>query len=146
MANHIKWVNNLSDDSTLTFNFSQLVKASVLTVRDVGSWWIAIPCAGIYMKSFIRGRKAMLTMIRKCKYKEILQKVIIKHDIINIDLVSFPETVFLFQIERIVSMIFVKACLIRSKTTDMNGYKLVFLHLYDPKSNLLLNLIIIILK
>ena len=101
MANHVKWVNNLSGDSTLTFNFSQLVKASVLTVRDVGSWWIAIPCAGIYMKSFIRGRKAMLTMIRKCKYKEILQKVIIKHDI---GLVSFPETVFSFQIERIVSM------------------------------------------
>ena len=60
---------------SIIFCYSQLVKASVLTVRDVGSWWLAIPCAGIYMKSFIRGRKAMLTMIRKCKYKEILQKV-----------------------------------------------------------------------
>lgn len=51
---------------------TQLVKACVLTVRDVGSWWVAIPSAGMYMKSFMRGRKAVLTMIRKCKYKEIL--------------------------------------------------------------------------
>ena len=55
--------------------FSQLVKACVLTVRDVGSWWIAIPSAGVFMKSFIRGRKAVLTMIRKCKYKEIIREV-----------------------------------------------------------------------
>ena len=47
----------------------------MLTVRDVGSWWLAIPSAGLYMKSFIRGRKAVLTMIRKSKYKEILQSV-----------------------------------------------------------------------
>lgn len=53
---------------------TQLVKACVLTVRDVGSWWIAIPAAGIFMKSFIRGRKALLMMVRKCKYREILQK------------------------------------------------------------------------
>ena len=57
MANHVKWVNNLSDDSTLTFNFSQLVKASVLTVRDVGSWWIAIPCAGILHEKFHKRTK-----------------------------------------------------------------------------------------
>lgn len=60
------------------FNFTdseitQLVKASVLTVRDVGNWWVALPNAGIFMKCFLRGRKAILTMIRKCKYREILQ-------------------------------------------------------------------------
>ena len=53
----------------------QLVKASVLTVRDVGSWWLSIPNAGIFMKSFSRGRKAVITMIRKSKYKEILKEV-----------------------------------------------------------------------
>ncbi|XP_062591297.1 inactive serine/threonine-protein kinase 19-like [Saccostrea cucullata] len=56
-------------DSEIT----QLVKASVLTVRDVGNWWIALPNAGVFMKCFLRGRKAILTMIRKCKYREILQ-------------------------------------------------------------------------
>ena len=34
----------------------------------------------------------MLTMIRKCKYKEILQKVIIKDGIINI--IGLPENLF----------------------------------------------------
>ena len=68
---------NKSADPVIAFHgpCSQLVKASVLTVRDVGSWWVAIPCAGVFMKTFIRGRKAVLMMIRKCKYKEILQKV-----------------------------------------------------------------------
>ena len=57
-----------------------LVKAGVLVVRDVGSWWFTIPGAGIFMKSHLRGRKAVLTMIRKCKYREILQGVIfLKH-------------------------------------------------------------------
>ncbi|XP_076458725.1 winged helix repair factor 1-like [Babylonia areolata] len=56
-------------DSEIT----QLVKASILTVRDVGSWWLSIPNAGVFMKSFTRGRKALLTMIRKSKYKEILR-------------------------------------------------------------------------
>ena len=46
------------------------------------------------MKSFIRGRKAMLTMIRKCKYKEILQKVCFNNDNINNDTIN---TVSLFQ-------------------------------------------------
>ena len=51
------------------------MKASVLTVRSLGSWWVAVPSAGIFMKSFLRGRKALLTMVRKCKYREILRKV-----------------------------------------------------------------------
>lgn len=56
------------------FEITQLIKASVITVKDVGSWWLAIPNAGMFMKCFLRGRKAVLTMIRKCKYKEILRK------------------------------------------------------------------------
>ena len=52
---------------------TSLVNAGVLTVRDVGSWWLAIPGAGIFMKNFIRGRKAIVTIIRHCKYREILQ-------------------------------------------------------------------------
>ncbi|XP_069122738.1 inactive serine/threonine-protein kinase 19-like [Argopecten irradians] len=53
---------------------TQLVKASVITVKDLGNWWLSIPNAGTFMKCFLRGRKAVLTMIRKCKYKEILRK------------------------------------------------------------------------
>ncbi|XP_050393447.1 serine/threonine-protein kinase 19 [Patella vulgata] len=53
---------------------TELIKSSVLTVRDVGSWWLAIPNAGVFMKSFVKGRKFILTMLRKCKYKQVLQK------------------------------------------------------------------------
>ncbi|XP_042196922.1 serine/threonine-protein kinase 19 [Callorhinchus milii] len=52
---------------------TQLVNAGVFTVRDVGSWWLSIPGAGRFVKYFVKGRKAVLNMIRKSKYKEVLQ-------------------------------------------------------------------------
>uniref|UniRef100_UPI00398E57C9 inactive serine/threonine-protein kinase 19-like isoform X2 n=1 Tax=Pristiophorus japonicus TaxID=55135 RepID=UPI00398E57C9 len=52
---------------------TQLVNAGLLTVRDVGSWWLAIPGAGRFVKYFVKGRKAVLGMIRKAKYNEVLQ-------------------------------------------------------------------------
>lgn len=54
-------------------DITQLLKASVLTVKAVGSWWLAVPNTGMFMKSLLRGRKAILTMIKKSKYKEILK-------------------------------------------------------------------------
>ncbi|XP_076843799.1 winged helix repair factor 1 [Brachyhypopomus gauderio] len=56
-------------DSEIT----QLVKAGVLTVRDAGSWWLAIPNSGRFTKYFIQGRKAVLGMVKKSKYSEILK-------------------------------------------------------------------------
>ncbi|PVD39342.1 hypothetical protein C0Q70_01972 [Pomacea canaliculata] len=82
---------------------TQLVQVSLLTVRDVGSWWLSIPNTGIFMKSYIRGRKSLLTMIKKCKYREILKTELEQrrwpklarlgisyhiHDIIGADLVD----------------------------------------------------------
>ncbi|XP_069762089.1 inactive serine/threonine-protein kinase 19-like [Narcine bancroftii] len=52
---------------------TQLVNAGVLTVRDIGSWWLAIPGAGRFVKYFVKGRKTLLGMIRKTKYNEVLQ-------------------------------------------------------------------------
>ncbi|XP_072916215.1 inactive serine/threonine-protein kinase 19-like [Hemitrygon akajei] len=54
-------------------DITQLVNAGVLTVRDVGSWWLAIPGAGRFVKYFVKGRKTVLGMIRKSKYNEVLQ-------------------------------------------------------------------------
>ncbi|XP_067416364.1 inactive serine/threonine-protein kinase 19 [Emydura macquarii macquarii] len=53
-------------------DITQLVNAGVLTVRDAGSWWLAVPGAGRYVKCFIKGRKAVLGMIQKARYKEVL--------------------------------------------------------------------------
>ncbi|XP_018948949.1 serine/threonine-protein kinase 19 isoform X1 [Cyprinus carpio] len=59
----------LFTDSEIT----QLVKSGVLTVRDAGSWWLSIPNSGKFIKYFIKGRKAVLGMVKKSKYSEILQ-------------------------------------------------------------------------
>ncbi|XP_039632185.1 serine/threonine-protein kinase 19-like [Polypterus senegalus] len=53
---------------------TQLVKSGVLTVRDAGSWWLAIPNSGRFAKYLIQGRKAVLGMIKKTKYNEVLRR------------------------------------------------------------------------
>ncbi|KAI4900554.1 hypothetical protein NFI96_026747 [Prochilodus magdalenae] len=93
----------LFTDSEIT----QLVKAGVLTVRDAGSWWLSIPNSGRFTKYFIQGRKAVLGMVKKSKYNEILKadleerrttsqvKIHIKyhiHDIIGAELVERIQT------------------------------------------------------
>lgn len=65
------------DQMIQTFGFrdpeiTQLVNAGVLTVRDAGSWWLAVPGAGKFIKYFVKGRQAVLGMVRKAKYQELL--------------------------------------------------------------------------
>uniref|UniRef100_F7BXI2 Serine/threonine kinase 19 n=2 Tax=Monodelphis domestica TaxID=13616 RepID=F7BXI2_MONDO len=65
------------DQMTQTFGFrdceiTQLVNAGVLTVRDAGSWWLSVPGAGRFVKYFVKGRQAVLGMVRKSKYRELL--------------------------------------------------------------------------
>ncbi|XP_074839323.1 winged helix repair factor 1-like isoform X2 [Carettochelys insculpta] len=62
----------LSDFGFQDSDITQLVSAGVLTVRDAGSWWLAVPGAGRFVKCFLQGRKAVLAMIQKAKYKEVL--------------------------------------------------------------------------
>lgn len=59
----------LFTDSEIT----QLVKSGVLTVRDAGSWWLSIPNSGKFTKYFIQGRKAVLNIVKKSKYGEVLK-------------------------------------------------------------------------
>ncbi|KAK7174111.1 hypothetical protein R3I93_001325 [Phoxinus phoxinus] len=59
----------LFTDSEIT----RLVKSGVLTVRDVGSRWLSIPNSGKFIKYFIKGRKAVLGMVKKSRYGEILK-------------------------------------------------------------------------
>lgn len=94
----------LFTDSEIT----QLVKSGVLTVRDAGSWWLSIPNSGKFTKYFIQGRKAVLGMVKKSKYGEVLKTEIEErrttsqvkfhmkyhiHDIVGAELVeSIPTT------------------------------------------------------
>lgn len=52
---------------------TQLVKSGVLTVRDAGSWWLSIPNSGKFTKYLLQGRKAVLSMVKKSKYSEVLK-------------------------------------------------------------------------
>lgn len=52
------------------------MKAGVLTIRDVGSWWLAVPGAGLFVKSFLAGRKYLLNAIKKSKMQQVLQQVV----------------------------------------------------------------------
>ena len=54
---------------------SVLVNCGLLQCRDVGSLWLGIPGAGVFMKHFTKGRTNILRMIRRRKFKEILQQV-----------------------------------------------------------------------
>ena len=51
------------------------MRNGLLQCRDVGSWWLGIPGAGVFMRHFTKGRQKILRMIRKRKFKEILQRV-----------------------------------------------------------------------
>ncbi|KAM4696932.1 inactive serine/threonine-protein kinase 19 isoform 1-T2 [Rhinophrynus dorsalis] len=51
---------------------TQLVRSGLLTVRDAGSWWLAVPGAGRFITHFIKGRKALLSQIRRTRYREVL--------------------------------------------------------------------------
>ncbi|XP_013785197.1 serine/threonine-protein kinase 19-like isoform X2 [Limulus polyphemus] len=54
-------------------DISKLMHLGLLNARDIGSWWLAIPRAGEFMKAFLRGRKAVLQALRRSKYKELFQ-------------------------------------------------------------------------
>ncbi|XP_049649003.1 serine/threonine-protein kinase 19 isoform X2 [Accipiter gentilis] len=51
---------------------TQLVAAGVLTVRDAGSWWLAVPGVGRFVRAFVRGRQALLGVVRRSRHREVL--------------------------------------------------------------------------
>ena len=55
---------------------SALVRHGVLLPRDVGkmkSWWFAIPGISPFVKSLIKGRSTVQQMLKRSKFKEMLQ-------------------------------------------------------------------------
>ncbi|KAM6993435.1 inactive serine/threonine-protein kinase 19 [Passerculus sandwichensis] len=49
----------------------QLVAAGLLTVRDAGSWWLAVPGAGRFVRALIRGRRAVLSLVRRSRHAQV---------------------------------------------------------------------------
>ncbi|XP_068671844.1 inactive serine/threonine-protein kinase 19-like [Montipora foliosa] len=99
-------------DASVKFKLSEeeithLVNSGILTTRDVGSWWLSIPGAGVFMRNFSNGRKALIQMIRQRKYREILERELLRrnfdshsklgiayhtYDIIGAEIVKSVET------------------------------------------------------
>ncbi|XP_074427614.1 winged helix repair factor 1, partial [Larus michahellis] len=50
---------------------TQLVAAGVLTVRDAGSWWLAVPGVGRFVRAFLRGRRVLLARVRRARHREV---------------------------------------------------------------------------
>ncbi|XP_072704136.1 inactive serine/threonine-protein kinase 19 isoform X1 [Ciconia boyciana] len=50
---------------------TQLVAAGVLTVRDAGSWWLAVPGVGRFVRALVRGRQALLGVVRRSRHREV---------------------------------------------------------------------------
>lgn len=86
---------------------SELVNTGLLAVRTVNSYWFSVPSVGPFMKSYLKGRKAVLMSVRKAKYSEILLPELEKrplekslklgmqyyiHDIVGAELVNCTET------------------------------------------------------
>jgi serine/threonine-protein kinase 19 len=64
----------LSDEKGFTEKeVSQLMSSGLLTVQDVGSYWLSVPGLGSFMKHFVKGRDCMLRTLRTARYNEIMQ-------------------------------------------------------------------------
>jgi len=53
----------------------QLVKAGLLLTVSADTWSLGIPTLHMFTKTFNIGRKALLTVITKCKYCQITEQV-----------------------------------------------------------------------
>ena len=80
-----------------------LIKAGVLTSKDAGCWWLAIPNVGKFLKTLRKGRGHTLQTIKRSKYKELSVKNLLArkppssiklgwhfhiHDLIGADIIS----------------------------------------------------------
>ncbi|XP_072777207.1 inactive serine/threonine-protein kinase 19 isoform X5 [Taeniopygia guttata] len=52
---------------------TQLVAVGLLTVRDVGSWWVAVPGVGRFVRALLRGRRALLSLFRRARLRQLPQ-------------------------------------------------------------------------
>nr|XP_041568741.1 serine/threonine-protein kinase 19 isoform X5 [Taeniopygia guttata] len=57
----------------LSYGERQLVAVGLLTVRDVGSWWVAVPGIGRFVRALLRGRRALLSLFRRARLRQLPQ-------------------------------------------------------------------------
>lgn len=66
-SNQLKEDYEFSED-----NIKKLVQIGTLAIhRTVGNWLLSIPNCGIFYKTFVAGRRALINMIRRTKFNEM---------------------------------------------------------------------------
>jgi hypothetical protein len=55
-----------------------LVRRGLLLHRDSLSYWLSIPNAGLFMKDLRKGREELVRMLKRAKFKEVLQHDLVK--------------------------------------------------------------------
>jgi len=53
----------------------QLVRWGVLIRRGGDAYWFAVPGIGLFLKELVRGRRELVSAVRRNKHKEVLRKV-----------------------------------------------------------------------
>ncbi|KAF7240685.1 hypothetical protein EG68_11005 [Paragonimus skrjabini miyazakii] len=51
---------------------TRLIQGGALTIRSVDLWWISSPCLGRFLKAYKAGQRALLALVRRQKFKELL--------------------------------------------------------------------------
>ena len=52
------------------------MNCGVLLLREVDSYWFAIPNVGTFVKSCLKGRQEVISILKKTKWKEMLSEVL----------------------------------------------------------------------
>eukprot|EP00053_Salpingoeca_punica_P006068 m.58293 g.58293 ORF g.58293 m.58293 type:complete len:268 (-) comp13517_c0_seq1:330-1133(-) len=60
---------------------SRLVRLGVLTRRDEGSLWLAIPNMGIFVSNLLSGRTEVVKMLQRSKFKELLRTALMAREV-----------------------------------------------------------------
>jgi len=55
-----------------------LMHAGFLLIKDAQSYWFSCPYSGLFLQNVVQGRKEILSLIRKKRFHEILESVIIR--------------------------------------------------------------------
>jgi len=52
-----------------------LVNSGLLISREVDTFWFSMPDAGVFLKNCVQGRKEILSILKRQKWKELLSQV-----------------------------------------------------------------------
>lgn len=68
----------LAMDGMMERHLITLVRVGCLAIRDATSYWLSFPRTGLLLQHIREGRSRLVRMIRNSKYKQILQKDLLK--------------------------------------------------------------------